>query len=266
MERTRVWWRRSEAAERAGAVNVGDAERLASAALGALLIALGLRRRGAAGAALGALGGLAAARAATGHSRVYEATGVSSAPLERGAGVGIDESVTVAAPVSEVYGPWAEPVRLPRYLRFVRSVDEVAPGVTHWVVEVAGQPLEWDAEVIEQRENEVVAWRTLPGSQVGQSGSVHFREVAGRGTEVRLRLRFVPPAAAGFAAARLLRRLEDRDVAEELRRFKSIVEAGEAPTTEGQPSAGPGGRERPPLVATAPVKTRVEPRGPAGEG
>lgn len=250
----RFWWRRALAPTRAGRSNLGRTERIVSAAVGGGLLAAATRQRGPARAVLGILGVLGVSRAATGHSRVYEAVGVSSSDLAHGAGVSIDENVTINAPVAEVYDRWADVTQLPRYMGYLESVTEVAPGITTWVVNLPrGRDLTFDAEIIDQKRNEVVAWHTIPGARIEHSGSVRFHEVPGRGTELQLKLRFVPPAGtAGFAAARLFRKLEERGIAEELRRFKSVVEAGEAPTNEG-PSGRQRLRETPPVVATAPV-------------
>jgi uncharacterized membrane protein len=248
----RFWWRRALAPMHESRTNVGQVERVVSAAGGAVLLGAGLSRKLSVWPLLTALGALGLLRGATGHSRVYELAGVSSAPLEQGSGIGIDENVTISCSARELYDRWTDLRQLPRYLRYVKSVTETVPGVTHWMVEAPnGRMLEWDAEIIEKRPGELIAWHTVRCSAIEHTGSVHFREVPGRGTEMQLKLRFVPPGgAAGFALARLLQRLEARGIAEELRRFKSITEAGEAPTTEGQPS----GRERMrrPVIATAP--------------
>jgi uncharacterized membrane protein len=251
----RLWWRRSMPPLHPGRVNVGGVERLVSAVAGAGLIALGAVRRGPPRPLLIGLGALGVARGATGHSRLYQAAQVSSADLEHGAGVTIRESIVIAAPVSAVYAAWSDVTHLPAYLRFVREVVPLTEGVTHWVVALpaGGRTLEWDAEVIEQRPNEAVAWHTMPDSDVEHAGSVRFREIPGRGTELQVKLRFAPPlGAAGFAIARMLQRLEERGVNEELRRFKAVIETGEAPSTEGQPAGRPSARERI-TVATAPV-------------
>lgn len=261
----RYWWRRSLAPHTAGKVNVGRIERVVSAAAGVGMLSAATARRGPGRPVLAVLGTLATLRAATGHSRVYEAAGLTSADLGEGAGVTVDENVTIMAPAEEVFRRWADLTQLPRYLAHVREVTDVSPGVTHWVVEgPLGREWEFDAEIIDRREGEFLAWRTRPGQQLEHAGSVRVREVPGRGTELQLKMRYLPgPGVAGFAAARALHALADREIAEELRRFKAILEAGEAPTTEGQPSGR--AKERPPVVATGPVKARTEPRAPVME-
>jgi uncharacterized membrane protein len=98
--------------------------------------------------------------------------------------------------------------------------------------------LEWDAVMIEVHENESISWQSAPGSDVEQTGSVYFRAVPGRNaTEVRVVLSYKPPAGAvGAEVAKFLSTITDHQIKEDLRCFKSIVEAGERPTTAGQPA------------------------------
>ena len=100
-------------------------------------------------------------------------------------------------------------------------------------------PLTWDAELVEERDNAVLSWRSLPGADVDNISTVRFRELPnGRGTEVRLRLAYAPPGGvAGVALAKLFKALTVQQLEEELRHFKHIIEAGETPTIANQPTA-----------------------------
>jgi uncharacterized membrane protein len=91
--------------------------------------------------------------------------------------------------------------------------------------------------MITDRPNEVIAWRSLPGSQVDTAGSVHFRTAPGsRGTEVRVTLKFDPPGGKlGAGLARLFGESPEGQIMDDLRHFKQLMETGETPTTEGQP-------------------------------
>jgi uncharacterized membrane protein len=97
--------------------------------------------------------------------------------------------------------------------------------------------VEWDAEIVTDKPNEVIAWRSLDGSDVDTAGSVHFRELpGGRGTEVRVELKYDPPAGKlGTAVAKLFGLSPEAQIRADLRRFKQILEAGEVPSTAGQP-------------------------------
>jgi len=110
---------------------------------------------------------------------------------------------------------------------------------SHWVANApAGTSVEWDAVIINERENKLIAWRSVEDADIGNAGSVHFTPApGGRGTEVKVVLEYDPPAGkAGAIIARLFGEEPDQQVREDLRHFKEIMEAGEIPTTEGQPS------------------------------
>jgi len=141
------------------------------------------------------------------------------------------------------YQYWRDFANLPRFMRHLDSVRILDGNRTEWT---ALGPLEmkirWIAELTEDRQNERIAWRSLPGSQVETNGSVEFRPGAnGRGTLVTARVEFVPPGGSvGRAFAAVAGKDPQFTVREDLRRFKALIEAGEVPTTTGQPH-GPRG-------------------------
>src|SRR6266581_4817463 len=105
---------------------------------------------------------------------------------------------------------------------------------SHWVAKAPlPAPIEWDADIVTERENALLSWRSLPGSEVDHAGTVRFRELPnGRGTEVRVRLEYAPPGGmVGVAVANLFKALTEQQLKEDLRRFKQIIETGETPTT-----------------------------------
>ncbi len=120
----------------------------------------------------------------------------------------------------------------------VERVEYAGPGVTHWVFKgPGGGTLEWDAEIINEVEDALIAWRSLPGADLVSAGSVHFKDAPRGGTEVTVTMQYAPPSGRlgtavswmmGWAPASVLR--------EDLRRLKRQLEAGELPTTDGQPS------------------------------
>ena len=109
---------------------------------------------------------------------------------------------------------------------------DVADGRSHWVAAgPAGLAVEWDAEIINEVENKVLAWRSLPGSDVVTAGSVNFDAVrGGRSTQVSVHLQYAPPAGkAGALVASLFGREPSQTIREDLRHFKQLLEAGEIP-------------------------------------
>lgn len=105
-----------------------------------------------------------------------------------------------------------------------------------------GRPIHWDAEITGERENEYIAWSSLPGSDIHVDGRVEFREApAGRGTLISARLEFRASPGMNVPLAKFLSKGANFALRQELRRLEALMEAGEIPTTEGQ-SHGPRDR------------------------
>jgi uncharacterized membrane protein len=224
-------------------VNVGTGERWASLLGGGALAAYGLSRGTTGGVLLALAGGALAYRGYTGHCDVYQALGFSSAEhpertsIPSGQGVKFDESVTIMKPADELYRFWRRLENLPQVMRHLVAVTDLGGGKSHWVAKGLAGNVEWDAEIITERENELIGWRSLEGSSIDTAGSVHFVKAPGsRGTEVRVSLSYIPPAGQiGDKIASFFSRDAESQVREDLRRFKRVMEAGSLPTTEGQP-------------------------------
>jgi uncharacterized membrane protein len=243
------------------AVNIAQPERWISAVAGGLAAVAGLRRRSPAGAALILAGGDLIRRAVTGHSHLYEAMGIRTAPKGQGAGttsvpyelgVRVDKAITIGRPRHEVYQFWRDLGNLARFMDNVESVRDLGDGRSHWIVKgPAGRRVEWDAVVHNQTENEMIAWRSLPGADVDNAGAVWFKDApGGRGTEVKVEFQYNPPAGiVGAAVASLWGKEPGLQVERDLRRLRQILEAGEVITTDGQTS----GRE-----ITRPAERRTE--------
>jgi uncharacterized membrane protein len=152
----------------------------------------------------------------------------------------IKKSVTVNKPVEEVYAYWRNLENLPRFMKHIKSVQTLDEKRSHWVAAVLrDMEVEWDAQILVDRPNEMIAWESLPGAKVENRGNVKFVQApGGRGTEVHVSLEYLPPGAAlGRVAAGVLNFVTEHQIKEDIRNFKHILEAGEIPTTEGQPAA-----------------------------
>lgn len=178
-----------------------------------------------------------------GASRGREAahTAQSPAPRHETLPTHIEASRNVLRPAQELYSFWRDFENLPRFMRHLESVRVSDDGRSHWIAKTpVGSRVEWDAEVVDEREGQFISWRSLPGSQVHNTGSVLFEPLPGdRGTIVRATFDLAPPGgAAGRVAGiatRALGPITRQQVHEDLRRFKNLMEAGEIPTTDGQP-------------------------------
>lgn len=222
--------------------NVSEPERIASLIGGGALVAWGLARRKWDGLAAAALGGALMYRGATGHCNVYQALRVNTArrtgrnvsvPYELG--IRVDRSITIDKPPAEVYRFWRNLENLPKFMENVESVVEIDNRQSHWVVEGPAGTVEWQAEIITDKENDLIGWRSLSGAGVGNAGSVHFKESPNGGTVVTVELQYDPPGGTvGATLAKLLGYDPERQIAEDLRRLKHLLETG-AGAVEAKP-------------------------------
>ncbi|HLK67490.1 MAG TPA: SRPBCC family protein [Bryobacteraceae bacterium] len=224
--------------QRKSVVNISQAERIVSAIGGGILASAGILRRTPGGVALALVGGDLLRRGITGHSYAYSALGLRTAPKGQGAettsipyqsGIRIDRAITIAHPRDEVYRFWHDFSNLPRFMKNLESVTDLGGGRSHWVVKgPGGRTFEWDAVIHNEIDEELIAWRSLPGSEVDSAGSVWFKDAPhGRGTEVKVELQYNPPAGSvGVLFASLLGKQPARQVEEDLARLKEVFENG----------------------------------------
>jgi uncharacterized membrane protein len=209
--------------------------RLAALVGGAALITLAARDRTWRGVGLALAGAPLVWRGATGNwpvQRTVTETSAETAPAP------IETSLTIGRPRQELYDFWRQLENLPQFMRHLISVRKIDDRRSHWVGKSPVGRVEWDAEIVSEREGYVLAWRSLPGSRAHNAGSVSFEDATGgRGTVVRVEMEASPGNGLGRAVGRVFSGVTERQVHEDLRRFKNLMEAGEIPTTDGQ-SAG----------------------------
>ncbi|CAN5434315.1 hypothetical protein BH23ACI1_BH23ACI1_08930 [soil metagenome] len=150
--------------------------------------------------------------------------------------VRVEKAITVNKPIEQVYAFWKNFENFPRFMKHVESVEVLSTGRSKWRAKApAGLTVKWEAETVQERENEWIAWRSVEGSQVENSGSVRFQSAPGaRGTEVRVQLEYHPPAGTlGRIIAYLFGEEPEQQVKDDLRRFKQLMETGEIPLSDG---------------------------------
>ena len=150
--------------------------------------------------------------------------------------VRVEQVTTINKPIEEVYAFWRNFENLPRFMRHLVSVEQLDGRRSKWRAKApAGMTVEWEAEIVQEREHEWIAWRSLENSTVENSGSVRFSRAPGaRGTELRVQLQYSPPAGAlGRGVAWLFGEEPNQQVAEDLHRFKQLMETGEIPISDG---------------------------------
>src|SRR5258708_4247140 len=146
-------------------VNVGDMERWASLLGGGLLAGFGLSRLSVGGLAVAAVGGAVMYRGLTGHCYVYGALGLNTAEphgpataIPAGHGIKVEKVVTINRSPEELYRFWRNLENLPRFMHHIRAI-KTQGNRSHWVVGAPlGAKVEWDAEIINEKNNELIAW------------------------------------------------------------------------------------------------------------
>lgn len=235
---------------RAGHPNVGFQERIISSLVGGLLGAYGLSgRRSGSMLAIG-VGGALLYRGMKGQCHLYQALGINTAHPHPATvipalhGNRVESSVTIRRSPKELYSFWRELENLPSVMKHVKSVEAIDRMRSHWIAEgPLGKDVEWDAEVFNDVENEMIAWRSVPGGAVDTAGSVHFKP-QGNGSETRVtvNLKYDPPAGAvGAWVASFLGHDPQTMIEEDLRQFKQRMEAGDGTPTgavSSRPSEG----------------------------
>ncbi|HKG25881.1 MAG TPA: SRPBCC family protein, partial [Thermomicrobiales bacterium] len=142
----------------------------------------------------------------------------------------VERAITVWRQPEEVYGFWKDFENLPGFMNHLESVQIIDDRRSHWMAKgPAGRKVEWDAEITEDRPNELIAWRSLEGSRVSTTGDVRFvRSPDGQGTEVHVHMHYKPPAGAvGMTITLLFGEDPTLQLREDLLRFKQQVETGE---------------------------------------
>ena len=161
-------------------------------------------------------------------------------------------TVTVNKPIDEAYSFWKDPTNFSRFMDQIDSVQIISGGRSHWKAKgPAGMSVEWDAEIITDRPNELISWQSVDGAEIRNTGTVKFRNAAGgRGTEVELEMEFQPPGGViGEKVAKLLEVIPKTQLKNDLRRFKQLMEIGEIVVSDATAVKG--------LQPAQPPKTRT---------
>ena len=220
--------------------NIGDWQRLLSAIAGVGMVATGLARRSAPRALLALAGGAFLYRAATGYCHALGLLGVDMKSgaqdtnrlgrrkIHSAEAAKIRRTIEVNRPPADIYRFWRSLDNLPRVMSHLDSVHVINDRLSHWVVKTKAETkVEWDAEIINDVENERIGWRSLNDADVANTGSVEFEPIGdGLRTKVTVTLQYAPPAGKlGVAVAQLIGD-PDSKIAQDLQRFKESMEAG----------------------------------------
>lgn len=150
----------------------------------------------------------------------------------------VEYSATILKSRQEVYDFWRTWANLPRFSRHLKSVEDLGNRRTRWTAEGPAGDVTWEAETTQDVPGQAIAWYSVGEADVKNSGQVEFKDAPGdRGTEVTVRMSYdLPMGFFGEAVAKMTGTSPEAEVAESVRRFKTILECGELPIVEGQPS------------------------------
>jgi uncharacterized membrane protein len=220
-------------------MNMTDKERIGSATAGGLLVAASLSRTGFWRGLLMGAGLTLVLRGATGRCTFYHELGIDRRDdrhrdgVPGNDGLRIEHAVDIRCPARELYQFWRRLEQLPRILRHVEAVEPTDEWHSHWVARgPLGPPLEWDAEIINERENELIAWQSIHGASLRNAGSVRFEPTYEGLTRLKVCIELQPVGGpAAITLARLFGTDPQRELTEDLERFKDFAERELAPAS-----------------------------------
>ena len=132
----------------------------------------------------------------------------------------IEKSIEVDVPVRTAYNQWTQFEQFPQFMEGVEEVRQLDDKRLQWRASIAGKSEEWQAEIVEQTPDNVVAWRSTSGAENG--GRVSFAPSGTKATRVTLRLDYDPQGIVESAGDKL--GFVSRRVGGDLERFKEFIE------------------------------------------
>jgi uncharacterized membrane protein len=224
--------------------NVSNVERVVSVLAGAALVGAGMKRQRAMGPAAATGLGLIA-RGVAGYCPVNHAIGRgrdlngTREALGGSGGTRLRESIVINRPAQELFRFWRRLSNLPLFVRHLERVDEYDHGVSHWVMRgPAGKRIEWEAQLINEIEPDLLAWKSLPGADLVSAGSVRFQPLASGGTELTVTMQYeLPAGSVGDAVSWVTGYWPPSELRTDLARLKKMFERGEIPAEPNEPWA-----------------------------
>jgi uncharacterized membrane protein len=215
--------------------NVSTTERWLATVAGLALAAYGLKKRSKTGLLSAAAGGGLLYCGLSGHSFLYDAFGINRAKrtanpivsVPHGEGIKIEHTIAINRSPQDLYRFWRNLENLPLVMKQLKSVTVLDDQRSHWIADApAGQVVEWDAVIHNEIQNELIAWRSVDGSEVDHAGSVEFKENPFGGTDLKVVLNYKPPAGkVGAIVAKFFGEEPSQQIEEDLKQFKSMIEA-----------------------------------------
>lgn len=149
-------------------------------------------------------------------------------------------SVTINRPRHELFAFWRDFQNLPTFMESIKKVEPTGEKTAVWTIAAPlGRKVEVETEIVEERPDELIAWRSVSGSEIDTEGRIRFSDApGGRGTIVTAIVAYKPPVGElGRLIAKLFQREPEVQGRRELKRFKMLMETGEIATSDPKPQA-----------------------------
>lgn len=229
----------SENQQNQSQTEANETERWASLIGGGAMVLMGLSQRSLRGVLTALAGSGLIYQGATKQSTIKQAQQAITGTVSQA--IKVEKTVTINKPADEIYRFWHNFENLPNFMKHLKSVKLYDNKRSHWVATAPlGGSVEWDADIIEDRENQFISWASVEGADVDNSGFVRFKKApANSGTEVKVVIEYNPPGGALTSVfAKLFGEEPEQQIGDDLRRLKMLMETGEIATNEGQPRGG----------------------------
>ena len=211
-------------------INVGNNERIISAALGGYLLSSGLgslTRNPICGLLKTAIGGFLLYRGTSGNCPMYSAMGKTKGVAHTQA-INIRTNLIVNKPKDEVYAFWRKLENLPLFMKHLATVTEIDAKHSHWEATLPGNigKVKWNAEIVKEEPGYMIGWQSIPNSMVNNAGKVTFNDALnGQGTELEVVISYHPPAGElGSGVAKLLNPVFEKMIRQDVMNFKEYIE------------------------------------------
>lgn len=138
----------------------------------------------------------------------------------------IHREFTVRRPPDALYAFWRKLENLAQIAPNDTVVTQTGPRHSHWVARgPGGREFAWDAEIVRDEPAHAIAWRSLPGGDVRNSGEVRFEPLSGGATRVDMRMEYTPPGGfLGKLVGPLVQNQVESEIDAGIGRVKSELE------------------------------------------
>ena len=148
----------------------------------------------------------------------------------------VGRTVTIRKPRAELFRYWRDFTNLPTFMENLEKIDmdNAKSGRATWHIKApAGRTVAVETEIVREQDGELIAWRSVEGSDIDTEGRVTFEDAPGeRGTRVGLIIAYKPPAGElGRLIAKVFLREPQIQARHDLKRLKMLMEAGEIATS-----------------------------------